>query len=40
MSIFLLAVYSEALYLLLAAVTFLLALRGRFLTAGPSDSHS
>ena len=34
MSIFLLAVYSEALYLLLAAVTFLLALRGRFLTAG------
>ena len=34
MSIFLLAVYSEALYLLLATATFLLALRGRFLTAG------
>ncbi|MBA3244771.1 MAG: hypothetical protein H0T61_06285 [Actinobacteria bacterium] len=34
MSIFLLAVYSEALYLLLAAATFLLALRGRFLAAG------
>ena len=34
MSIFLLAVYSEALYLLLSVATFLLALRGRFLAAG------